>query len=70
MTCTCIYLLTENVPSEKFLTLLNNLIASLSFYSVPPRPTRPPKFDEVAEYEKLKENAALKRRAPGDSSFK
>lgn len=35
--------------------------------SVPPRPTRPPKFDEAAEYEKLKENAALKRRAPGNS---
>ncbi|KAL9987688.1 hypothetical protein ACROYT_G002035 [Oculina patagonica] len=33
---------------------------------LPPRPTRPPKFDEVAEYEKLKENAVLKRRAPGE----
>ena len=43
-------------------------VVVLSCVSVPPRPTRPPKFDEVAEYEKLKENAALKRRAPGDSS--
>ena len=43
-------------------------VVVLSSVSVPPRPTRPPKFDEVAEYEKLKENAALKRRAPGDSS--
>ncbi|KAJ7389194.1 Coiled-coil and C2 domain-containing protein 2A, partial [Desmophyllum pertusum] len=33
---------------------------------LPPRPTRPPQFDEVAEYEKLKENAQLKRRAPGE----
>ena len=49
--------------------LKSSLTVLLSCFSVPPRPTRPPKFDEVAEYEKLKENAALKRRAPGDLSL-
>lgn len=34
--------------------------------NLPPRPARPPKFDEAAEYEQLKENARLKRRAPGE----
>lgn len=33
---------------------------------LPPRPTRPPKFDEEAEYENLKQNAVEKRRAPGE----
>lgn len=33
---------------------------------LPPRPTRPPKFDEAGEYEKLKQNALEKRRAPGE----
>lgn len=37
----------------------------LLYSSVPPRPTRPPKFDEAGEYEKLKQNALEKRRAPG-----
>ena len=46
---------------------IDNLNVLLLYSSVPPRPTRPPKFDEDAEYEKLKENAALKRRAPGNS---
>lgn len=33
---------------------------------LPPRPSRPPKFDETTEYENLKENAKLNRRAPGE----
>lgn len=37
--------------------------------NLPPRPTRPPKFDEATEYATLKENARLKRRAPGEPIF-
>ncbi|XP_015767290.1 PREDICTED: coiled-coil and C2 domain-containing protein 2A-like [Acropora digitifera] len=33
---------------------------------LPPRPTRPPKFDEIEEYENLKENARQNKRAPGE----